>query len=39
MRALLGRASLVAKQHAGKGAQTDVDSATKERLKALGYAE
>jgi len=39
MRALLGRAIIAAKEHAGKGAQTDVDSATKERLKALGYAE
>jgi arylsulfatase A-like enzyme len=39
MRAALGRASIKAKEHAGSGAQTDVDSATKERLKALGYAE
>jgi len=39
MRAALGRATIKAKEHAGSGAQTDVDSATKERLKALGYAE
>jgi arylsulfatase A-like enzyme len=39
LRALLGRASLTAKEHAGKGAQTDIDSATKERLKALGYID
>jgi arylsulfatase A-like enzyme len=39
MRALLGRAIIAAKEHAGKGGTTDVDSATKERLKALGYAE
>jgi arylsulfatase A-like enzyme len=37
MRAALGRASIVAKEHAGSGAQIDVDAATKERLKALGY--
>ena len=39
MRALLGRAFIKAKEHAGRGGTTDVDSATKERLKALGYAE
>ena len=39
MKALLGRAYIKAKEHAGKGGTTDVDSATKERLKALGYAE
>ena len=39
MRAALGRSTLEAKAHAGSGATTDVDSATKERLKALGYAE
>ena len=39
MRAALGRRTLEAKAHAGSGATTDVDSATKERLKALGYAE
>jgi hypothetical protein len=39
MRAALGRASIKAKEHAGGGAQTEVDRATKDRLKALGYAE
>ncbi len=37
MRALLGRMTLEAKAHAGSGATTDVDAATKARLKALGY--
>ena len=39
MRAALGRMTLEAKAHAGGGSQVDVDSATKDRLKALGYAE
>ena len=39
MRALLEREILTAKEHAGKSGTTDVDSATKERLKARGYAE
>jgi len=39
MRAALGRMILEAKAHAGAGAQATVDSATKDRLKALGYAD
>jgi arylsulfatase A-like enzyme len=37
MRAALGRSYLEARAHAGAGAQTDVDSVTKDRLRALGY--
>jgi arylsulfatase A-like enzyme len=39
MRAALGRMTLDAKAHAGKGGTTTVDGAAKERLKALGYLE
>ena len=39
MRAALGRSYLEARAHAGAGAQTDVDSVTKERLRALGYVD
>jgi arylsulfatase A-like enzyme len=39
MRAALGRGVLVAKEHAGRGAQTDVDAATRQRLEALGYVD
>jgi arylsulfatase A-like enzyme len=39
MRAALGRVILEARAHAGRGEQTDVDRATKDRLKALGYVE
>src|SRR5262249_25387876 len=37
LRAALGRSYLEARAHAGAGAQTDVDSVTKDRLRALGY--
>ncbi len=37
MEAALGRAYLAAKEHAGAGATTEMDSATKERLRQLGY--
>ena len=37
MRAALGRSYLEAKAHAGATGQTEVDSVTKDRLKALGY--
>jgi len=37
MRAELGRASLVAQEHAGQTEQAGMDAATQERLKALGY--
>jgi len=37
LRAALGRSYLEARAHAGSGAQTDVDSVTKDRLRALGY--
>ncbi len=39
MRAALGRSYLEARAHAGAGAQTDVDSVTKDRLRALGYLD
>lgn len=39
MEAALGRAYLVAKEHAGAGGTTDIDSATKERLRQLGYLD
>ena len=39
MRAALGRSYLQARSHAGAGAQTDVDSVTKDRLRALGYLD
>ncbi len=39
MRAALGRSYLEARAHAGAGAQTDVDSVTKDRLRALGYVD
>jgi arylsulfatase A-like enzyme len=39
MEAALGRAFLEAKAHAGAGGTTDVDSVTKERLRALGYLD
>jgi arylsulfatase A-like enzyme len=39
MRAALGRMTLEAKAHAGKGATTSIDGAARERLKALGYLE
>jgi arylsulfatase A-like enzyme len=37
MEAALGKAYLAAKEHAGAGATTEMDSATKERLRQLGY--
>ena len=37
LRAALGRTYLEAKAHAGATGQTEVDSVTKDRLKALGY--
>jgi arylsulfatase A-like enzyme len=37
MRAALGRATIEARAHAGAAQQTDVDSVTQERLRALGY--
>jgi arylsulfatase A-like enzyme len=37
LRAALGRSYLEARAHGGAGAQTDVDSVTKDRLRALGY--
>jgi arylsulfatase A-like enzyme len=37
MRAALGKSYLEAKAHAGATGQTEVDSVTKDRLKALGY--
>ena len=37
LRAALGRSYLEARAHTGAGAQTDVDSVTKDRLRALGY--
>lgn len=37
MRATLGKSYLEARAHAGAGAETDVDAATLERLRALGY--
>jgi arylsulfatase A-like enzyme len=37
LRAALGRSYLEARAHAGAVAQTDVDSVTKDRLRALGY--
>jgi arylsulfatase A-like enzyme len=37
MRAAMGRSYLEAKAHAGATGQTEVDSVTKDRLKALGY--
>ncbi len=37
LRAALGRSYLEARAHAGAGSQTDVDSVTKDRLRALGY--
>lgn len=39
LRAALGRSYLAARAHAGAGAQTDVDSVTKDRLRALGYLD
>jgi arylsulfatase A-like enzyme len=39
LRAALGRSYLEARAHAGAGAQTDVDSVTKDRLRALGYVD
>jgi len=39
MRAALGRSFLQARAHAGAAATTEVDSATKERLRALGYLD
>jgi arylsulfatase A-like enzyme len=39
MRAALGKAYLVAQAHKGAGGQVDVDAATKERLRALGYLD
>jgi len=39
MEAALGRASIVAKENAGAGVDTEVDSVTQDRLKALGYME
>jgi arylsulfatase A-like enzyme len=39
LRAALGRSYLEARAHAGAGAQTDVDSVTKDRLRALGYLD
>jgi arylsulfatase A-like enzyme len=39
MRAALGKSTLEAKAHAGAGAQTDIDAATRARLEALGYME
>ncbi len=39
MEAKLGKAYLVAKEHAGAGGTTDIDSATKERLRQLGYLD
>jgi arylsulfatase A-like enzyme len=39
MRAALGRAVLVAKEHGGSATQTDVDAATRQRLEALGYID
>lgn len=39
MRAALGRSYLTARAHAGAVSTTDVDSATKDRLRALGYLD
>jgi arylsulfatase A-like enzyme len=39
MRAALGRGTLEARAQGGAGQQTNVDSVTKSRLKALGYAD
>ena len=39
MRAALGRSFLAARAHAGAVSTTDVDSATKDRLRALGYLD
>lgn len=39
MRAALGRSYLTARSHAGAVSTTDVDSATKDRLRALGYLD
>jgi len=39
LRASLGRSYLEARAHAGAGAQTNVDSVTKDRLRALGYVD
>jgi len=39
LRAALGRSYLAARAHAGAGGQTDVDSVTKDRLRALGYVD
>lgn len=39
LRAALGRSYLEARAHAGAGSQTDVDSVTKDRLRALGYLD
>jgi arylsulfatase A-like enzyme len=39
MRAALGRGVLEARSQEGQGAETEIDSVTKDRLKALGYLE
>jgi arylsulfatase A-like enzyme len=39
MRAALGRSVLEARSQEGQGAETEIDSVTKDRLKALGYLE